>query len=224
MFNLVKVLELTLNNGICMLTGEQVGLKTGYLTDHQTYNDFEGAFARQIDFFVKRMTVACEFVEKMHRLHLPSPFLSAVIDDCIEKGLDVTAGGSKYNFSGIQAIQVANIADSLTVLKQLVFDQKMTGRDEMLEALRYNYDGKEVLRQICINKVPKYGNDVESVDSSGAKWLTFFAEKLKNYRNYRGGAYHMGLLCHGTMDAMLEQRLTVAFSIATTAVFLCMEG
>ena len=193
MFNLVKVLELTLNNGICMLTGEQLGLRTGYLTDHQTYKAFENAFAGQIDFFIKRMTGACQFVEKMHLMHLPSPFLSVVIDDCLEKGLDVTAGGSKYNFSGIQAIQVANIADSLTVLKQLVFDQRLTGREEMLEALRHNYNGNEILRQTCINKVPKYGNDVESVDNEGAKWLTFFAWKLEKYRNYRGGAYHMGL-------------------------------
>ncbi len=193
MFNLVKVLELTLNNGVCMLTGVQVGLKTGYLTDYENYTDLEIAFAKQIDFFLKKMTVACESVERIHQSHLPSPFLSSVVDDCLDKGLDVTAGGAKYNFSGIQAIQIANIADSLSVLKQLVFERKMVSREKLLEALQGNFDGNETLRQICINKVPKYGNDVESVDNEGAKWLTYFAGELKKYKNYRKGDYHMGL-------------------------------
>ncbi|MFZ0281787.1 MAG: formate C-acetyltransferase/glycerol dehydratase family glycyl radical enzyme [Bacteroidales bacterium] len=193
MFNLVKVLELTLNNGICMLTGEQVGLKTGYLSDYENYADLENAFAKQIDFFIRRMTKACEVVETIHQLHLPSPLLSSVVDDCLDKGLDVTAGGAKYNFSGIQAIQIANIADSLSVLKQLVFERKLVSREKLLEALHSNFEGNETLRQICINKVPKYGNDVESVDNEGAKWLTFFAGELKKYKNYRHGDYHMGL-------------------------------
>ena len=70
------------------------------------------------------MMKACELVEEAHKKHLPTPFLSAVIDDCLGKGIDVTAGGAKYNFSGIQAIQVANIADSMSVLSQLVFGEK----------------------------------------------------------------------------------------------------
>lgn len=193
MFNLVKVLELTLNNGVCMLTGEQMGLKAGDLTDYNNYAQLEDAFVRQIDFFLDRMVRACEGVEKIHQIHLPSPFLSAVIDDCLDKGSDVTAGGAKYNFSGIQAIQVANIADSLSVLKQLVFDQKLIGKKRLLEALRNNFAGNEILRQICLTKVAKYGNDIAWVDEIGEKWLSFFANRLKKFKNFRGGKYQMGL-------------------------------
>ena len=193
MFNLVKILELTLNNGVCMLTGKQLGPETGNLTAFENYAALKNAYSVQIDYFLNKMADACEHVEKIHQLHLPSPFLSAVVDDCLQSGKDVTAGGARYNFSGIQAIQVANIADSLAVLKQLVFDNSTVSREKMLEALRGNFSGNEIMRQMCINKVPKYGNDIEWVDSTGADWLRYFAGKLKNFRNYRGGAYHMGL-------------------------------
>jgi pyruvate formate-lyase/glycerol dehydratase family glycyl radical enzyme len=193
MFNMVKVLEVTLNNGICMLSGEQVGLDTGHLTDYKDYTAFENAFARQIDFFIDKMMTVCESVEKFHQNLIPSPFLSSVVDDCIEMGTDVTAGGAKYNFSGIQAIQVANIADSLEVIEQLVYDGLTIEKAELLEALRNNFKGSEILRQICMNKVPKFGNDILSVDEKGRKWITYFAEALKKYKNYRNGDYHMGL-------------------------------
>jgi formate C-acetyltransferase len=193
MFNLVKVLELAMNNGICMISGEQIGLKTGSLIDFCDYASFENAFKKQIYFFIDKMILACEVVEKSHQVHLPSPFLSSVVDDCLDVGTDVTAGGAKYNLSGIQAIQVANVADILAVLKKLVFDDKVVKKKEMLDALRNNYSGYESLRQLCINRVPKYGNDIAWVDELGAKWVTYFARQLEKYRNLRGGKYHMGL-------------------------------
>lgn len=193
MFNLVKVLELTLNNGICMITGNHLGPETGYLNDYDDYSDLENAFKRQIDHFLSKMILACEVVEKFHQIHLPSPFLSAVVDDCIETGIDVTAGGARYNMSGIQAIQVANIADSLAVIEKLIFKDKLIRKEFFLQALKDNFEGNETLRQICINRVPKYGNDVDWVDNIGAEWLRYFSDKLNNYRNFRGGIYHMGL-------------------------------
>ena len=193
MFNMVKVLELTLNNGRCSITGEEMGLKTGYLTDYHDYNSFETAFRKQISFFIKKMVKACEIVEQHHMEHLPSPFLSSVIDNCIAEGLDVTCGGAKYNMSGIQAIQVANIADSLAVLKELVFEKKIVKKDALLSSLQNNFAANEMLRQQCINHAPKYGNDVEFVDRLGAKWVSVFADELKLYTNKRGGAYQMGL-------------------------------
>jgi formate C-acetyltransferase len=193
MFNLVKVLELTINNGKCPFSGDQTGLKTGFLEDHVDFNSFEIAFREQIDFFTDKMTSLCEIVEKSHQVHLPSPFLSSVVDDCLVQGRDVTAGGAKYNYSGIQAIQVANLADSLAVLKKLVFEEGFFQKKSFSEALRNNFSGNEPLRQTCINRVPKYGNDIAWVDELGAKWITYFGNRLKQYRNIRGGAYHMGL-------------------------------
>jgi formate C-acetyltransferase len=193
MFNLVKVLELTLNDGRCMISGQQAGLKTGILPDYREFSDIENAYEEQIDFFINRMVRACEVVEKCHREHLPSPFLSSVVDNCLEKGMDVTAGGAKYNFSGIQAIQVANVADCLAVLKKILFDDRSVNPAELHSALLSDFKDNEALRQICINHVPKYGNDIEWVDKMGAKWITEFAVKLRSYRNFRGGPFTMGL-------------------------------
>ena len=139
------------------------------------------------------MILACEAVEKCHQTHLPSPFLSGVVDDCIKKGTDVTAGGARYNLSGIQAIQVANVADSLAVLKKLVFEEKVVGKQTLLDALRNNFKESETLRQLCINRVPKYGNDIAWVDQLGADCVEYFADRIKNFKNFRGGRYHIGL-------------------------------
>ena len=193
MFNLVKVLELTLNDGKCMISGSQIGLKTGSFYDFNDYSALKSAFRKQIDFFINKMILACNVVEKCHQLHLPSAFLSSVVDDCLEIGKDVTVGGAKYNLSGIQAIQAANIADSLAVIKKLVFEDKTITKEAFLDALLTNFEGNEQLRQYCINRIPKYGNDIAWVDELGAEWVIYFAEKLRHYWNYRGGGFHMGL-------------------------------
>ena len=193
MFNMVKVLELTLNDGKCMLAGIQMGPGSGNLPSYKDFDSLEKAFREQIDHYVGRMIKACEVVEKCHQEHLPSPFLSCVVNDCVEKGLDVTRGGARYNMSGIQAIQVANVADSLAALKKLVFEDKVISGNNFLEILRRNFEGDEITRQICISRVPKYGNDVAWVDELGAKWVRIFTEMLSEFRNFRNGSYHTGL-------------------------------
>lgn len=193
MFNLNKALEVTLTGGIDLLTGEQIAPDFGNLTTYETYEDLEAAFAKTIDHYMDEMLIACVEVEKGHIELLPSPFLSASISNCMENGIDVTAGGAKYNLSGIQMIQVANLADSMAVLKQLVFDEGRISKEEMLEALKANFEGHEITRIMCLNKVPKYGNDVEWVDEIGAKWANYFKDRLRTFTNYRGGPYHTGM-------------------------------
>lgn len=193
MFNLVKALEITLTGGVCLLTGNRLGPDLGSLETYETYEELERAFAAQIDHFVDRMIPVCDAVERIHADVLPSPFLSSVINDCLDRGVDVTAGGAHYNLSGIQAIQVANIADSLAAVKQLVYDERRVAGAELLHALRTSFVGDEVLRQRLLKKVPKYGNDVSWVDELGNRWITYFADRLRRYTNRRGGPYHAGL-------------------------------
>lgn len=193
MFNLNKALELTLHHGVCLLTGEQLGLDLGSLSTYTSYEELEFAFQKQIEYFIEKMVKACEQVEKAHIDTLPSAFLSSVIDDCMERGMDVTQGGACYNLSGIQMIQVANLADSLAALKKLVFEEKRLLAKEVEDALQHNFEDAKVVQAILLNKCPKYGNDEEWVDAIGAKWATFFQQQLKNYKNYRGGPYHTGM-------------------------------
>lgn len=193
MFNLVKALELAMNDGRCLLTGAQLGPRTGCLTDFATFEELEAAFAAQIDYFFEKMITACEAVEELHQRLLPTALLSSVINDCLDRGIDVTRGGARYNLSGIQIIQVANVADSLAALKQLVFDEGRVDKARLVAALRDDYAHDEELRQVLLNKAPKYGNDVAWVDELGNKWVHYFAAKFEGRRNYRGGRYHTGL-------------------------------
>lgn len=193
MFNLNKALELTLNHGKCLLTQEQIGLDLGGLDTYQTFEDLEKAFQRQIDYFIDKMMQCEVIVEKAHQDCLPTAFLSSVIDDCLENGLDVTKGGAKYNLSGIQMIQIANLADSLAAMKQLVYDDQVIDAKELLAALQSDFKGYEIIQTMLLNKVPKYGNDVEWVDRLGAKWAEYFRSRMKDYTNYRGGPYHTGM-------------------------------
>lgn len=193
MFNFNKVLELTLTGGKCLLTGDQLAEDYGSLLTYESFEDLEEAFRKHLDDFTGRMVKACEEVEKAHIDLLPTPFLSSVINNCMEKGMDVTAGGAHYNFSGIQMIQVANLADSLAALKKLVYEEKRIQPEELLKALQNNFEGYEIIRTMLLNKVPKYGNDVEWVDVCGAKWAEYFKKKLGEYTNYRGGKYHTGM-------------------------------
>lgn len=193
MFNLVKALELTLSGGIDLLTGRPLGSDLGNLTTYETYAELEAAFAAQIDTFCDKMAACIAVVEQMHAKLLPTPFLSAVIDDCMEKGLDVTRGGAHYNLTGVQAIQVANVADSLAAIRQLVYEEKTVSAERLLHALRTNFEDDPLLRAMLLHKVPKYGNDVAWVDEIGAKWVNYFASRLERYRNGRGGIYQMGL-------------------------------
>ena len=193
MFNMNKVLELTLNGGRCLLTGRQLAPDYGDLTTYETFEDLEAAFQHHLDDFMDRMMAACEVVERAHQELLPSPFLSSVIRDCMERGLDVTAGGAHYNFSGIQMIQVANLADSLEAVKKLVYDEKRISRQELLDALRADFVGYDRLRAMLLNRAPKYGNDVDAVDSLGVKWAEYFKRRLGTFTNYRGGPCHTGM-------------------------------
>lgn len=193
MFNFNKALELTLNHGIDLLTGEKMGPDYGGLDTYKTYQDLEHAFSSMIDYYIDQMMKAEEVVEAAHQKYLPTAFLSCVINDCMDKGIDVTAGGAKYNLAGIQMIQVANLADSLAVLKDLVYDKKKIAPQEMLAALQANFEGYEIIHTMVEHKVPKYGNDVAWVDNLGEQWCHYFREKLRAYRNPRGGLYHTGM-------------------------------
>lgn len=206
MFNLVKALELTMNNGACLLTGNQLGPETGFIYEYKSYGEFEAALEKQLDYFIDKMNEGCKVVDAMHARTLPSPFLSSVISDCIENGKDVTAGGARYNFTGIQAIQVANIADCLAVLKNGVFEEKSVDPKRLLAAMKKNFEDEEALRQTLLNKFPKYGNDIPWVDEIANKWIGYFERKVGGLRNIRGGKYQVGLY---TVSAHVPMGLNV---------------
>jgi formate C-acetyltransferase len=192
MFNMTRVLELTLFGGADPQTGEQIGLETPALDEVSSFSELEEAYDQQLAHFIKLMVKGCNIVDSVHAEVCPSPFLSLVIADCFDRGLGVTAGGAHYNFSGVQGVQIANVADSMAVIRQAVFDEEWVEAQELLTALKEDYAGNEVLRQRFINRVPKYGNDDDQVDSLAAKWGDRYSELVAQYPTIRGGLYQPG--------------------------------
>lgn len=192
MFNLTRVLELTLFGGKDPHTGQLIGLPTPRLDQMDSLQELEDAYDQQLDHAVELMIQGCNIVDAIHAEALPSPFLALVVSDCIARGLDVTAGGAHYNFSGVQGVQIANVADSLAAIKQAVFDERWLTAGQLLDALRDNYEGHEVLRQRLLNQAPKYGNDDNCVDGIATKWADRYSELVGQWRNIRGGPYQPG--------------------------------
>jgi pyruvate formate-lyase/glycerol dehydratase family glycyl radical enzyme len=192
MFNMARLLELTLFGGKDPHSGRQIGLQTRSLDAMSRFEELEAACDQQLAHFVPLMVKGCNVVDAIHAEVLPSPFLSLVIDDCVDRGLDVTAGGAHYNFSGVQGVQVANVADSLAAIRQAVFEEGWLSGGELLDALRCNYQGHELLRQRLLHYVPKFGNDDDRVDGLAQKWAGRYSELVAQHATVRGGTYQPG--------------------------------
>lgn len=190
MFNVVKVLELTLNHGRCLLTGQMLAPDLGGLDTYNSYIEVEDALRQHMAYFIERMVRCHNVVDRYHGVCLPTAFLSSVVDGCMERGVDVTCGGARYNSSGVQFVQIANLIDSLTVLRDLVFTGKLPG-PVLLEQLRQNFPDSAIRRQVL--EAPKYGNDLPQTDILANQWVRFMADELEQYRNCRGGRFHLGL-------------------------------
>lgn len=110
-----------------------------------------------------------------HRDWAPVPLLSSFITGCLDSGKDITAGGARYNFSGVQGIGIANLSDSLHALKGMVFDQQRLTFDELLASLKENFASEEgrAIRARLINRFEKYGNDIDEVDLISGRFAAF---------------------------------------------------
>ncbi len=196
-FNVVKCLELTLNNGIDMISRKAYGLKN--IKEITSYEDLWNNFMKQISYFIDYMVKTMYFLDKAIAELTPQPFLSATIDDCLARGLDITKGGAIYNFTGPQLIGLATVADSLAVIKKVVFEDSLLTDNELVQMLSKNfrgvYNGRKGTewREIFLNKVPKFGNDVDYVDEIAKDVAKFYCEEITKHLNYRGGMYNPGI-------------------------------
>jgi len=191
--NLPKVLELTLNNGVDPLTGERVGPATGDPSSFKTFDEFFNAFKEQLKHAIEMAVVLSIVIENTHRENNPQPFASILVDDCVDKGLPVWEGGARYNIAGIEGVGLATCADSLAAVKKLVFEERKVTLDKLVEALRNNWKGHEVLRQVMINEAPKFGNDDDYVDNIAKEVAELFCREVSKYRTPRGTPYYPAL-------------------------------
>lgn len=192
-FNLLKCLELTLGNGRDLRLNKRLGPATGRPEDFRCIDDLLVAFKTQASFWVRRMVGIFNTIETIHIRNVPFPFNSALVSDCLEKAVDYMAGGARYNLNGAQGVGIANVADSLSAIKQLVFvEQKLTLK-ELIAILKDDFSGQEKLRLYLKNKIPTYGNDDDGVDDLARRVGQIYCQEVEQYTSPRGGRYHPGL-------------------------------
>lgn len=192
-FNTAKCLEFALNDGVCSVFGLPNGIPCGSLADYSSYAELFDAYKKQVTGFIRKMTDAMQYLDAAIAECVPSPFASSLIDGCFEKGVDLTGGGARYNFTGVQLMGLANVADSLAAVKKLVFDERALSGAELAEAMANDYSGAEPIRQMALRRAPKYGNDDDYVDTIAAEIVGHFTDELLEYKNFRGGQFQAGI-------------------------------
>ena len=193
-FNLAKVLEITLNNGIDPLSGKQVGLHTGKPEDFQTYEQLFEAYKKQLVYFIDIKLKGNNIIQKIWSKYLPAPFLSLLVEDCIAKGKDYNNGGARYNTAYVQGVTLGTTTDSLTAIKYQVFDRKNINLTEFVQALNANFEGYENLRYNLIYETPKYGNDNDYADRQALDVFEVFYEAVNGKPTATGGVHRINLL------------------------------
>ncbi|MBI9047940.1 MAG: glycyl radical protein [Anaerolineaceae bacterium] len=193
-FNLVKILELTLHNGLDPHIQKQVGLQSGEAASFTDFEDLWKAFLTQLNYFIDIKIRGNQKIERLYATFLPVPFLSLLIDDCIATGKDYHNGGARYNTSYIQGVGIGSITDMLTAIHAHVYEQGTISMVDMQKMLACNFDGYEKERQILINRTPKYGNDDERADEFLKLVFEAFYQAVQGRSNTKGGQYEINLL------------------------------
>jgi trans-4-hydroxy-L-proline dehydratase len=198
-FNLPKILELTLHDGLDPRTGKQNGPHTGLPKTFGTFDDLFTAFEQQLLHFIDIKVRGNNVIERLYATYMPAPFLSLLVDDCILNGKDYHDGGARYNSSYIQGVGMGTMTDCLSALRTHVFEHKTLKLEKMLEILDADFVGFERERLTLLNKTPRYGNDDDSVDDLLVRVFEAYFNAIDGRRNTRGGNYHINLLpttCH----------------------------
>ena len=191
--NLAKPVELVLSNGRDMLTGKRVTSKTGSPEKFKSYEEFEKAYFEQLDQCMGKTLESASKADEIRAKYEPTPYLSTLIEGCAEKGKDVRNGGPIYNFITVEGIGLATAADSLAAVKKLVYDDKQITMEELIEAIKNNFEQKEDLRRMLSTKAPKYGNDDDYVDNIARNISRHWTEEVFTHtspytgRRFRGG-------------------------------------
>ena len=191
MFNLAKCLELAIFNGKDPMSGKVVNHLT-YVSEDDAFEDLVDAYKVQVEYYARQMVIMLNNLDKLQGEIMPTPLVSAIMDDCVERGVDVTRGGARYNYVGPQGIGVADVADSLEAIRKTVYEEHSLTLDQIREAMLNDF-ADESLRQRLLNSCPKYGNDMDEADALAHEIAKHYCDQFKGLKNRRGGIYRPGL-------------------------------
>lgn len=206
-FNMPKVFELALHNGVDPMTGKQLGPRTGAPDSFQTFDDLYAAYRAQFKHFVDLKLRGNHFIEQMYATQMPAPFLSVLTDDCVARGRDYNAGGARYNNTYVQFVGLGSLTDSLSAVKEFCFDGRDDQRPgkprltlaELVSILAADFKDAEPLRQRLLHKTHKYGNDDDYADEITVRIFDTCIEELDGRPDTKGGTYRVEMLpttCH----------------------------
>jgi trans-4-hydroxy-L-proline dehydratase len=197
--NLPKLLELALNDGVDPLTGVAIGPATGEPDAFADLDALYRAFETQLHHAIDVKVGVNQAIERLFARHMPAPFLSAVISDCIERGRDYYDGGPRYNTSFIQCCGIGTLTDSFSAIRTHVFGSGRVPLAELRRALRRDFEGAVPLRTLLANKTPRFGNDDAEADALMQRVFESLFRTIDGRPNTRGGRYHFNMLsttCH----------------------------
>ena len=192
--NWPKIFELACNNGVDPNSGEQVGPQTGDAGKFTSYQQLMDAYKEQLRYFIDLKISSNNVIERLYANFMPAPFMSIVMDDCIARGLDYHNGGARYNPTYIQGVGIGTLTDVLAAVKYNIFDEQKVSMDELLTAMRDDFEGHEHLRQKLLNHTPKYGNDDDYADDIAGQVFNVYYDLLNGRPNTKGGRYRVNLL------------------------------
>ena len=192
--NWPKIFELACNDGVDPNSGRQLGPNTGEPREFTCYQQLFDAYGKQLEYFIDLKIKGNNVVERLFADYMPAPFMSLVMSDCIERGLDYHNGGARYNPTYIQGVGIGTVTDALAAVKYHVFDKKDVTMDEMLAATAGDFTGYEPLQNKLINHTPKYGNDDDYADRITEEVFNIYYDLLNGRGNTKGGKYRVNLL------------------------------
>jgi formate C-acetyltransferase len=192
--NLGSALEFALNDGCSRLNGRRLGLPTGEPGTFIDFKQLKDAFLAQLAWLVKQASIATLIAQQLHSRMAPRPFLSLLVDGCMEKGQDLSMGGAKYNVGAVlTGIGLADAANSLEAARTLVFERRVVGMEGLCEALDRNWDGFEDLHAMAL-QCSKYGNDEDRVDSLAVEISDFFHREIRSRRDWFGSSFNSAFM------------------------------
>jgi formate C-acetyltransferase len=195
LMNLPSALELTLYNGRHRHTGDElISIETGTPDSFDSYEAFQAAFERQVRWLIDQATRLNNVFGRTHQDFYPTPILSALFEGPMEAGRDVIEGGAVINSSGAAIIGLADVADSLSAIQRVVYQEGALTLGELIDALNRNFEGDDALHSRLINpdKTPKYGNEDPAADANVSWVIRLLDEAFGEVENYRGGRYRVG--------------------------------
>lgn len=192
--NFVAALEYTLNEGKSRLTKEKMGLDARPIGEYKSYEDVKEAFLDQLGNLIHHSVVASLVAQRLHTQMVPRPFLSACVEDCLKDGKDLSHGGAHYNVGPVlTGIGLAVVANSLAVIKKLVFEDRVTTLEELNQAMEADWEGYEELRKKAQN-VPKYGNDDNYVDVIAVEISNYYYRTTRSHKDIFGSPFNSAFM------------------------------